>query len=439
MKTRKVMSVMLTIIVLSGLLFIGSFAFGQICPSGMVSYWRADGDATDSYGDNDGALMNGATATATGQVGQAFSFDGGNDYVRIPNSNNLNFIEAVTAEAWVKPNGNPWRYQMLLEKGTWAGNAAWFFFIHRYEGYLHYNFGIGIPGGIEFKNCPMIGDLEDGVWSHIVGTYDRQNIKFYVNGVLNNQVAWTEPIRLNPYVLSIGVDGSRWHYKGDVDEVAIYNRALTADEIQQHYQNGLAGFGYCITPSEAIEHLTATIENMNLHQGIENSLTSKLENVIAKLEKGTVNAAINQLEAFINAVEAQRGNKLTEEQADELVDVANSIISMLLGAAKRVAHQNKTEIPETFNLFQNSPNPFNPLTTIQYNVPVGNTEYVRLNVYDLRGALVRILVDNVVVPGYHSIVWDGTDKTGKKVSSGIYIYQLKAGEFTKSNKMILMR
>ena len=52
MKQRKVISVMLTIIVLSGLVFIGSFAFGQLCPPGMVGYWRADGDATDSYDDH---------------------------------------------------------------------------------------------------------------------------------------------------------------------------------------------------------------------------------------------------------------------------------------------------------------------------------------------------------------------------------------------------
>lgn len=181
---------------------------------------------------------------------------------------------------------------------------------------------------------------------------------------------------------------------------------------------------------------------MNLQQGIENSLDAKLENAqdaLLAANAGNRNDAVNKLEAFVNAVEALRGKALTDAQADQLVSVANSIIAILLGAAKRVASQDKTEIPETFSLSQNSPNPFNPQTTIQYDVPVGYTEYVRINVYDLRGALVRTLVDNVVIHGYHSVVWDGTDKTGKKVSSGIYIYQLQAGEFTKSNKMILMR
>ena len=218
-----------------------------IYPEGMVSYWKLDEvsglTASDVAGDNDGTLINGPLWTA-GQVVNALSFDGNNDYVRIPNSNSLNFTEAVTAEAWVKPNGNPGHYQMLLEKGTWAGNASWFFFIHRGAGYLHYNFGIGIPGGDQFESAPMIETLEDKVWSHIVGTYDRQYIKIYANGELKNQVPWTQSIRLNPYDLYISRDPQGWFYRGVVDEVAIYNRALTACEINQHYQNGLNGLGY---------------------------------------------------------------------------------------------------------------------------------------------------------------------------------------------------
>jgi hypothetical protein len=309
---------------------IVSIVYAQIFPTGMISYWKLDEGidyvVKDLVGDNHGMIY-GATWTA-GKVDGALSFDGYNDYVRIPNSNCYNFTEAVTAEVWVRPNGNPGHYQMLLEKGTWAGNASWFFFGHRYTGYLNYIFGIGIPGGINYASAPMIGNLEDKAWSHLVGTYDRQNIKIYVNGVLNNQVAWTEPIRLNPYDLYISYDPQGWYFKGDVDEVAIYDRALTACEIFQHYSNGLAGKGY--TLENPVETLIINIENFELPKGTENSLTSKLDNVLAALAKGNDKAAINMLDAFINAVEAQSGKKLSYEQADALITAAQCIIENIL-------------------------------------------------------------------------------------------------------------
>ena len=77
---------------------------------------------------------------------------------------------------------------------------------------------------------------------------------------------------------------------------------------------------------EAIEDLIENIQEMNLPEGIENSLVSKLENAIQSVYRGRHNAASNQLEAFINEVEAQRGKKITEEQADELIADAQSII-----------------------------------------------------------------------------------------------------------------
>ena len=96
-------------------------------------------------------------------------------------------------------------------------------------------------------------------------------------------------------------------------------------------------------------------------------------------------------------------------------------------------------LPQKFSLSQNYPNPFNPLTSIEFAIPAGISEHVRLNIYDLRGALVRTLVDKVYNPGVHSALWDGTDETGNKVSSGVYIYMLRAGEFTNSKKMLFVR
>ena len=104
-----------------------------------------------------------------------------------------------------------------------------------------------------------------------------------------------------------------------------------------------------------------------------------------------------------------------------------------------VSVKNQQDILAVMDIRGNYPNPFNPVTTIQYAIPAGTSEYVSLEIYDLRGALVRTLVNQVINPGIHSVVRDGIDKTGNKVSSGVYIYKIQAGRFTKSNKMLLIR
>ncbi|MFC1574292.1 FlgD immunoglobulin-like domain containing protein, partial [Candidatus Latescibacterota bacterium] len=204
---------------------------------------------------------------------------------------------------------------------------------------------------------------------------------------------------------------------------------------------------YAIVESGTVYLLNSLIETINgydnINGGLKNSLTKKLENVIAKLEKGNKNAAANQLGAFINQVEAKRGKKkgLTNEQADELMAQAQSIIAMIIGqagAAKPAIFQ-ETILPQEYSLSQNTPNPFNPVTTIVYSIPDGTSAHVSLNVYDLRGALVRTLVDQTISHGVHSVVWDGTDENGNRVSSGMYIYRLQTGNFTKSQKMMLVR
>jgi ketosteroid isomerase-like protein len=96
-------------------------------------------------------------------------------------------------------------------------------------------------------------------------------------------------------------------------------------------------------------------------------------------------------------------------------------------------------LPAGFSLLSSFPNPFNPATTIQYTIPAGRSEHFTLKVYDLRGALVKTLVDGSGHPGNYSVLWDGRDQTGNIVSSGMYLYRLQAGSFTESRKMLLLR
>lgn len=88
-------------------------------------------------------------------------------------------------------------------------------------------------------------------------------------------------------------------------------------------------------------------------------------------------------------------------------------------------------------LSQNSPNPFNPTTTIRFTLPV--SERVALAIYAADGSLVRMLVDGVTESGAHNITWDGRDMAGNPVGSGMYFYRLTAGKFSDSRKMVLLK
>lgn len=94
-------------------------------------------------------------------------------------------------------------------------------------------------------------------------------------------------------------------------------------------------------------------------------------------------------------------------------------------------------IPQNYSLHQNYPNPFNPATTIHYDLP--KTSNVVLKVYDLIGQEVKTLVNDIQTAGEKSVVWDGRNSAGQRVSSGVYIYSLQARNEVHSRKMIFAR
>jgi len=94
-------------------------------------------------------------------------------------------------------------------------------------------------------------------------------------------------------------------------------------------------------------------------------------------------------------------------------------------------------VPKSYGLSQNYPNPFNPETNIGYQLP--EEGWVTLKVYNIEGQLVRTLVEGQREAGRYEVKWDRCDGFGKSVSSGIYFYRLKAGEFTQTRRMILIK
>jgi hypothetical protein len=108
-----------------------------------------------------------------------------------------------------------------------------------------------------------------------------------------------------------------------------------------------------------------------------------------------------------------------------------------------VSFSGKGVLPARFALKQNHPNPFNPITKLTYEIPPAKGDDVsvpvQLRIYDVKGQIVKTLVDDMVKPGRYSIVWNGKNERGISLPSGIYYYRLEAGSFSETKKMIILK
>ena len=93
--------------------------------------------------------------------------------------------------------------------------------------------------------------------------------------------------------------------------------------------------------------------------------------------------------------------------------------------------------PSSYALEQNYPNPFNPSTTITFSLP--KSGHARVDVYDVLGKHVTTLIDENMGSGNFRVTWDGSDKNGARVSSGMYIYRMVSGSFSMTKKMLMVK
>ena len=196
---------------------------------GLVSHWTAEGNATDVVGNNNGTVRGNATF-APGFAGQAFSLDGVNGYIEVPDSPSLSITGPLTLEARIKINTNTVQ-QAIIEKYDVPG----------LNGYL-----LRIVGGkVEAAVCDptLQGALHGvtgattvstGVWHHVAAVYDGTSIKVYLDGILDGSAAANFIPTDGAASLKIGArgDDANTRLNGLIDEVRIFNRALSAAEIQ---------------------------------------------------------------------------------------------------------------------------------------------------------------------------------------------------------------
>ena len=171
------------------------------------------------------------TYTTRGKFGKGTLFNGTTSFVDCGNDSSLNITDAITIEAWVKSSDTT-NIQMIVEKvnATPSGFALYFRPTSPYMRFL-----IKDSSGNTHIAEPTV-QCQDGHWHHIIATFNGTVMKVYVNSIEKASTDWTGSIPTNIKKLLIGY-GSHYffHYNGTIDEVRIYNRALSATEIKRNY------------------------------------------------------------------------------------------------------------------------------------------------------------------------------------------------------------
>ena len=232
-------------------------------PPGLVSWWGGNGNANDIIGAFNGTLVNG-TSFAPGKVGQAFNFDGVDDHVFVPNTLSIDGGAEATYMAWVYPTASPAAesYTALFVAGdstvsVWTTQQCRLLYWNTQgspsdTAKFYMDCGTNDTTEASYIGRITAGDYPIGTWHSVAGVFNNGSLDIYVNGVLDNGVVTGENpgtfINTNAYnFVSIGAlvkadqSAAYQHFQGLIDEVAIFNRGLAAEEIASIYSASSAG------------------------------------------------------------------------------------------------------------------------------------------------------------------------------------------------------
>ncbi|MEI6421895.1 MAG: FG-GAP-like repeat-containing protein, partial [Lentisphaerota bacterium] len=197
----------------------------------LVAYYPFNGNANDESGNGNNGTVNGATLTDNrfGNANSAYSFDGTNDFISIPHAANLS-LTTFTINAWIYDTSNDETVHEILLKGNYPYNYG-------INTGLAGKFGGTFDSGGVYKEVVTNKTYARNKWHYVTFSHDGTTGKIYMDGVLDNSFACGN-IRTNSYPVTIGsYAGSNYFFKGAIDDIRIYSRALSDLEITQLYQS----------------------------------------------------------------------------------------------------------------------------------------------------------------------------------------------------------
>ncbi len=264
---RNILGIAAVVIVLAALVAGGWFGYSKYkrghLPPGLVALWSGEGNGKDSAGGNNATVPSGV-AYAPAKVGRGFKLNGRNQQsdaprIIVPDAPDLNVgaNQDFSITAWIQPLSNPGNYTdlsgevMTVISKRYAPNfsTAWGYEMYLGSGRLCFQMIDSLNHGANYYNLNAESDLRDGKFHHVAVTVQRNSttgLRFYVDGqmiatfdptVASGDLSNTGPLRIGNHP----TPGVQAFYRGIIDEASLYNRALSADEIQSIYKAGGAG------------------------------------------------------------------------------------------------------------------------------------------------------------------------------------------------------
>ena len=245
---------MATAAIASGLLALQGSA-AAAAPGLVAAYAFDEGSGTtvtDASGNGNNGTINNATWSTAGEYGNALSFNGTSSLVTIPNSASLQLSSGMTLEAWVKASTVSAAWRDVLYKA----NDDFYLEATSSNGSLP---DAGLIAGGSYADAFGTAKLTANTWAFLTETYDGSTLKFYVNGTLVASTPHTGAIQTSTSPLQIGGDGLYGQYfAGLIDNVRVYNVALTAAQIQTDEATPIGSTGGDTTPPSQPGTLSAT-------------------------------------------------------------------------------------------------------------------------------------------------------------------------------------
>ncbi len=210
-----------------------------------------------------------------------------------------------------------------------------------------------------------------------------------------------------------------------IDVASYISGALTSDDPNDP---AIAGY-YTISGLTAGANYTIEVVNIN-SEFISSSSIGPLDTPIV----------LSSPEEFYNGDGENNDGLADDTNAWSLVPAGSANIDIILNSALTAVEESSSpslQRPRSIELFSNYPNPFNPETKISFET--GQSQFIRLAIFNVRGRQIRILLDQQMPAGRFSVAWNGRDTAGKEVAGGIYFYKITTARQNLSRKMLLLR